>query len=452
MPAASSRLPGQAALWTTAGYLFVSLLFGGGTRQGLWGDALLNLLALPLLAWAIWRSHLIGRNRCAWLGVAVLGAIATWNLLQLVPLPPAWWTTLAGRAELAAELQVAGIALGARPISLDFEAGLRATLSLLPPLAVGLMALGLRSAQRRRLLQLVLALALAALVLGLVQIGDGSDSPLRWQSVKHTTEAVGPFANRNHLASLVVLALPLAVAQVIVASLPVHDHRSADRRRLWLAAGCAGLVLLLLGLAIARSRAGVALAALALLPSALMLWRRHSPDDDPRHGLKRWLLAGFVVGLLAAIQFGFWRLAERFEADPMNDLRWTITRTTLAAGDHFGRLGVGAGGFVAAYQSVEPADQRGTVLINRAHNDWAEWRLEGGWPLLGAVGLGLVLLAWCTFDAWRERGENAVWRRASAIGLWLLLVHSFVEYPLRTTAIGVVAAVLCAHLLAKARS
>ena len=130
----------------------------------------------------------------------------------------------------------------------------------------------------------------------------------------------------------------------------------------------------------------------------------------------------------------------------MDDLRWTITRNTLAAADHFGPFGVGAGGFVAAYESIEPATDRQSVLINRAHNDWAEWWLEGGWPLALLLAGGLLLLAWRTVVAWIQRGDAAVWQRAAAIGLWLILLHSLSDYPLRTTAIACVAAVLLVHL------
>ena len=44
-----------------------------------------------------------------------------------------------------------------------------------------------------------------------------------------------------------------------------------------------------------------------------------------------------------------------------------------------------------------------------------------------------------------KAGDAAVWQRAAAIGLWLILLHSLSDYPLRTTAIACVAAVLLAH-------
>lgn len=134
----------------------------------------------------------------------------------------------------------------------------------------------------------------------------------------------------------------------------------------------------------------------------------------------------------------------------MDDLRWTITRNTLVAADHFGAFGVGAGGFVAAYQSTEPDADRQSVLINRAHNDGPGMAPRGGWPLIAAIALGLVCWPGAASPR-RHRGDPAVWQRAAAIGLWLVLLHSLGDYPLRTTAIAGVGAVLAASLCARER-
>ena len=60
---------------------------------------------------------------------------------------------------------------------------MRAALAWLPPLAIGLLCLGLPRAQQIRLLQGILLIALASAVLGLAQLAGGPDSPLRWHAV-----------------------------------------------------------------------------------------------------------------------------------------------------------------------------------------------------------------------------------------------------------------------------
>lgn len=437
----------HGATFVTGSYLGLCLLAGGGTRQGLPVEAVLQVLALLLLPYALHRLTLRPPARAAWVALAWFGLLAAVIAVALIPLPVSLWQSLAGRDELARELALAGVPIGARPISLDPEATLRALFALLPPLAIGLLMLGLHRHQQVRLLQGLLIVAIVSALLGLAQIASGPDSPLRWHAITNPGSAVGAFANRNHLATLLVVALPLAAAQMINAGARIVAGEQRPRRTAALIVGIVAGVLLLLSLAIAQSRAGVLLAAIAACACALMLWRRHEEDDRPRRGVKRWLALAGIGGLILAIQFGFWGLMQRFEADPMEDLRWTISRNTYQAAEHFGALGVGAGGFVAAYQSTEPPTDREGILINRAHNDWAEWRLEGGWPLIGVIAFGVALLLWHSVGAWRERGDPAVWRRAAAIGLWLVLLHSLSDYPLRTTAIACLCAVLFAHTL-----
>jgi O-antigen ligase len=433
-------------------YLCLCVFAGGATRPGLPVESLLQLLALPLLLWGTWRLAdgrvaKAGRMALVWF-LLVIG----WILLQLLPLPVGVWTALGGRAELREELELAGAVIAARPISLDIDATLRAALSLLVPLALGLMTLSLHQRERVRLLQLILLLALGSAVLGLAQIAGGRESPLRWHLVTNPEDAVGPFANRNHLASLLVLALPLAAAQMINAGGRIVAGEQRPRRTAALVIGIIAAVLLMLSLAMVRSRAGVLLAAIAAIGCGAMLWRRETDDDErARPGAKRWLAMAGIIGLLCAIQFGFFGLLQRFGQDPLDDWRWSISRTTLAAADHFGTLGVGAGGFVAAYESVQPGAERVSVYINRAHNDWAEWWLEGGVPLALLLLLGLVLLLWRSVAAWRHGGEAAIWRRAAIVGIWLVLLHSLSDYPLRTTALAGVLAVLFAHACAQPR-
>jgi O-antigen ligase len=93
------------------------------------------------------------------------------------------------------------------------------------------------------------------------------------------------------------------------------------------------------------------------------------------------------------------------------------------------------------------------AYANHAHNDVLEVWLEGG-----AVGLGLMVL----FAIWLALRSVKVWRRAPCHGaleidrslaraavliIILLIVHSFVDYPLRTGAMMATIAFACALLI-----
>ena len=82
--------------------LLLALTFGGGTRQGLLSDALVQLVSVPVLAVALWKIgefELLSQVRGALL---VLGAVVLLPLVQIIPMPMGFWTLLPGRAEIAA--------------------------------------------------------------------------------------------------------------------------------------------------------------------------------------------------------------------------------------------------------------------------------------------------------------------------------------------------------------
>src|SRR4051794_33274885 len=90
----------RAGALAAPSFLFLALLLGGSTR-GIWGNLALQLLAIPLLAWAV-----LAGERPQWRAAAkplalILVAGLMLILLQLVPLPPALWTRLPGRGPVS---------------------------------------------------------------------------------------------------------------------------------------------------------------------------------------------------------------------------------------------------------------------------------------------------------------------------------------------------------------
>ena len=84
-----------------------------------------------------------------------------------------------------------------------------------------------------------------------------------------------------------------------------------------------------------------------------------------------------------------------------------------------------------------------------AHNDYVELALE-----LGAAGVVLLalFLTWWGQAAWRawKRSDVAPFAFAGAIASATILLHSFVEFPLRTAAMSACFA-MCLGLLADRR-
>jgi O-antigen ligase len=107
-------------------------------------------------------------------------------------------------------------------------------------------------------------------------------------------------------------------------------------------------------------------------------------------------------------------------------------------------LGSGIGSFIPVYASVEPIDTMSRAFWNHAHNDFAEVWLEAGIPAL--VGLGAFFAWWLisVFSVWRSAATgNVNVAQAATVVTALLLVHSLVDYPLRTLALACVFALCC---------
>ena len=116
-------------------------------------------------------------------------------------------------------------------------------------------------------------------------------------------------------------------------------------------------------------------------------------------------------------------------------IRADIWKHSVEAIRDHGLVGSGVGTFPSIYPHYEDPATVERTYINHAHNDYMEIVLETGLP--GAV---LLLL----FFAWWSSRAFAIWRspnaaelaRAACIASAAVLLHSLVDYPLRTAAIA----------------
>ena len=242
-----------------------------------------------------------------------------------------------------------------------------------------------------------------------------------------------------------IRAVPFAIAWAIGLVL--------DRRRNR-AIGLALLALLTLtiifGLTTTQSRAGLALLFVAGLSGLLLAWRHDRGQSGRR--LLRFAIGANVVALLLAFQFGFVAFMQRAEGQGLEDLRWPVARITSQAAIANLPFGSGFGTFVPVYDKFAPRTLLAETYMNHAHNDWLELWLTGGAP---AIILVLGFLAWfgvATSRLWRSgQPETPVLdlalAQAASIVIVLLLLHSVVDYPLRTPTLSVLFAIACAFLI-----
>jgi O-antigen ligase len=438
--------------------LLFSLMLGGGTRGGFLSDAILELCAIApfLIALSsLLASVRAGNARRGELALTLCSAIALVPLLQLVPLPPAIWTRLPHREEMAAIFKLLGGNTPWLPISVAPSATWLSALSLLPPLAVFLGVIQLSHRERRVMSVVFLGMGIFAAAVGLIQVAQGPSSPLRFFAFTSDLEAVGFFANTNDFAALMYALLPFAAAWATEMALtigPLRYRQALESRSIaMLMAAFLVIVVLVAADILTRSRAGLALMIVAAFAAlALPLADRRRPSRVTPGKLA---LGAALVLVLLVVQFGLYRVYEKFAADPMQGARPAFARNTIEAAQAYMPFGSGIGTFVSVYPTFErPQDTIADVYANRAHNDWLEMWLEGG---IVSVALIVVFLIWFVLRwrrIWSRNSDNiraidVLITRASTIVIPLILAHSLVDYPLRTDAMMAVFAFCCALMV-----
>lgn len=431
--------------------VFAPLIKGGNRPVPL---VALELMALPLLAYAAlrpdWLKHLSRPFLVA------LGLLVLFPLLQWLPLmPAALWPALPGREiYAAAQAELGAGATGLRAISLVPSATEAAWLTMLPALAAFLVTLGLREEMLKRVVYLFLAMAAFQAMLGLLQFGGGWGGGYRL-SPTDIGRSMGTYANRNHLAGLLEMALPIALG-LLAAKIGRGGRESRYAGRGWrrrvgqffmnlprpnqAMLFAALFVLLLLGLIFTRSRSGIALGMIGILISAF-LYGRHIGGF--RSGSLAILFG--AIGLALAAMAGLAPVLDRFSVeDALADSRWAIYASSLTAAWAFFPFGSGLGTFPDVYWRFQPdsiAD-----FVNHAHNDYIEFLFEGGLLALVVMVMFLAIFAL----RWRTVLRHAQWSAlnfmqvGAGIGLILMVLHSLTDFNLHIPANAIYFALLAA--------
>ncbi len=428
-------------------------MLGGASGAGAIANAFLQLTALVLIAWftaiagvpdtqpgpqpAVQIAAPAPAVRIAAVGPAlrIVAAGAALMLLQLVPLPYATWAALPGHAPFAQAFALAAIHPAWLPISLTPDATIAALLSLLPAAAMIVTASGSTGAGRREAVVVLLVFALWSVALGCLQRSAGEESGLYPYAVTNRGSAVGLFANRNHLGSLLVCTLPFVAALA---------RASPDRTpppRLLAATGAAILVS---GAALTGSMAATLLLIPSLAVSAAILFRDRKASRPALLILPVLILSVLILAAPAILLLG--RADAGGEDSARSQHRAVIAATTMRAAIEHSPLGSGGGSFRALYPAYENPAGVTPEYVSHAHDDYLEILLEYGIP--GAVLIVVALAAWgrWTWRAWREPGDDGDLARAAAAALGLILLHSMVDYPVRTAAMAAVAGLAVALL------
>jgi O-antigen ligase len=422
-------------------YLLLCLVLGGASAAGLAANLVLQIIALPLIGWSVWQLLQTGPAPQLRSAVILLGLLVGVALLQLVPLPPALWTLLPGRGPVAEGYALLGVPLPWLPLSLAPQNSMYSLVWLLPAFAVFLSIIALGAFRARWVATVIVAVTLLAIMIGALQV-IGGDSAY-FYDVTNFGQAVGFFANSNHNATLLLVCIPFLAAIQATLLQRSKSVRNASAARFLVGALYA---VILVGLLINSSLAGIGLS----IPVALGTWLTFG-RQKPR--LRRALLVGTIVASAAAILLIavgpsgnnlFGQQTENVEQS-----RQTSFALTFQAAREYFPIGSGLGSFQSVYHTQEPLASVTGTFMNHAHSDWLELLLETGLP-------GVLLIA--AFLYWGARRARAIWgaedrdpfAQAAVIAVTAVMLHSLVDYPLRTAALSAVFGA-CVAVIAGAR-
>ncbi len=267
----------------------------------------------------------------------------------------------------------------------------------------------------------------------------------------HSGRVAGTYVNPNHLAGLMNMTLPLAVAFLVFFAGSAGNGKrrvkdviidlATSRKALVSYLLFFGIVLMVLALIFSGSRMGqfgfcagfVAIAVLSLLRLA-------------QKGRKRFPLPVLLIVvscMSAGLLWGAWK-----GLDPVIE-RWEVAGQALAKGrsilwettkpliSDFPAAGTGLGTYELAYRRYQP-ESFGAALYDHAHNDYLEVLAETGW--IGFVlwlGFFILFLVRVIIKWFRNPAPFSVAMGAGGIAATIaILVHSLGEFNLQIPANG----------------
>ncbi|HYE27194.1 MAG TPA: O-antigen ligase family protein [Allosphingosinicella sp.] len=433
-------MSGRFWSFAAAGYLVACLLLGGASAAGAAANALLQLVGLGLIVALLWRRDWTfppEARGALWVGAGLILV----GLLSLIPLPAGLASEVPLRGQIVEAFRLIGLAPPSLPVSLAPPSTIASLLHLLPAAAMFLLVLRLPNDERRTLPLALLAVAGVSIVLGAFQLMGGADSPARFYSVTNRMSPVGFFANVNHEATLLLCALPLTAVLAGRAA----TRRSRSKRSGGAIISLALAVFIVAGIAISGSSAGYGL-ALPVAVASFLIYRRSVAGRVA----KGWAAAlGLFLVLFAFAAVRGPLSTETFEGElaTQPSSRRVLATTTLEAIRDSFPVGTGLGTMSTVYRRYEDPYRVTRQFANHTHNDYLEAVLE-----LGAPGILLILgfLFWWarrSFQVWTRDFQGAALARAGSVMIGIVLLHSIVDYPIRTAAIVAVFALGCALMV-----
>jgi hypothetical protein len=390
---------GRPLVFYTGFCICLAMLLGGATTQGQWTDYLIYIAFAPFTLIGLGQ---IQNSRMSGLGRITVGLILAALALQFLPIahPVNPFSNLSGSIEKLTPLK--NIIQGGQFWSPVLGASLEASLATISLLGFAIFVARLSDFDQARLVRFFIVGTFLNVAIAFIQTSYNKfDTNSLFFPYK---VSVGVFANENHFSALIYCGIIFSGFQFIF----------LNRNRFLYLISILIFVFILFAY---NSRAGMIIALLTAVPVYLVF---------VTHQSARWRI---VVAEAVFVAIPFILLFYRI-GDVEDGTRAGLNAVTFSALLHYVPFGSGLGSFVSIFPMFDSSSSVGAAFVNHAHNDWLELTLELGilFPVIAVLFLIVIL---------KSQWRNGLSSLAILIVIALLL-HSLVDYPLRTIAIGIV--------------
>ena len=379
----------------------LALTLGGGSAQNLWSDHLLQLIMLPLVM--IGMINLF-ENRLGNISRSLVLLILLLLVFQFVPIG-----TTSGLPVFSG-LESNWAFWAASP-----SRALESVIFTISILGLFLFIANLNDHQQERLIKFITLGFVINMLVGIIQLSYGAKVII--SNVLPFDIASAMFANENHFSSLVYMVIPLFAWR-------------------FLATAWQPLVFIMIAFLIVLfqfaigSRAGMAIATGLAMFSFFWFGISFVPLK-----VKQVILG--LVPLIVLLGFYYYLTNQTQTGATRSVFFATIWQ---AIQNHWG-LGTGLGSFVIIYPMYEAREEIAYVYANHAHSDFLELLLE-----VGIASIALFLLY--AFQIIKHSTRSKL-SQAAGLAILAVLLHSAVDYPLRTMAISTIFGILSAIILSQ---
>lgn len=393
------------------------LLLGGGTARSLAIDTALQIFVIICSTYAIVRikeTRSLSKE-----GVALFCAVVILGLFQLLPVPISFLTAF--RPEIFVPY-VPGMNLPSTmaTVSLYASRTLQSIIFVLVPIYYFIALSNLSQSDLIGLIPFYMIGIICNLVAAIIQYSMNTGAQLN--DLLGYQVMVGMFANVNHFSTIMFSSIPLVIYLMIF----------IGRRALAILT----LLLTLIVLLAAGSRAGILIGlAITAASFTMLIWRNR---------IKTLIIIPLMLGAMLYL-YGTIAHVGTQDIDLEYGRRYFANTTFEGIRDNW-VLGIGFGAFDIIFPHYETQNAINPDFVNHAHNDFLEIVFEGG-----VIALLLLSSYILIFVIQAYRTINQPLQLLAMLSILTILVHSTVDYPLRTMAVAMIFVFLNALLFVDKR-